>query len=273
MPLSESLKEFGLDAESIARDREMSAGLAKGHQRAASEAGNDEDRWFAHMMAAATEYRRAGAHSILLSDREPCGEMFGQAGRVYGTMKRPYALMMFWCAQEMNEAIIRGREFGSLEEIDRTQLSYLLLTSTANPETWNAERHEAMIERLAGSQNSPIGVLGIQVGAYMDLSYALTRPEVSESSILESLLPFLLPYSTAVRRGMEDEYHWQRMAFPFHPAEPDVLSVLFCVEAALRQRQQGSLLRMLESVPLFPVATNLLYNSILERFDSTELPA
>jgi hypothetical protein len=273
MPLSQSLKEFGLDAESIARDREMSAGLAKGHQRAAREEGKDEERWFLHMMAAATEYRRAGAHSILLSDRETCAQMFEQAGRVYTRMRRPYALMMFWCAQEMDQVIAGGMEFGSLEEIDRSQLAYLLLASTADRETWKGESREALTQHLAGSQNSPIGVLGIPIGAYVDLAYTLERQEPSESSILEALLPFVLPYSTAVRRCMEDEYHWQRMAFPFHPAEPDVLSVLFCVESALRRRQQSSLLRILESIPLFPVATNLLYNSILERFDSTELPA
>jgi hypothetical protein len=57
------------------------------------------------------------------------------------------------------------------------------------------------------------------------------------------------------------------MAFPLHPAEPDVLGVLFCVEAVLRWRQQPSLLRVLEGMPLGKVPTNLLYNAILERFE------
>jgi len=270
MPLHDLLKELNLDPELIARDRDMSVGLAWAYQRSALEIRSDEDRWFAHMMASATEYRRAGAHSILLSDREGAAKMFDQAGGVYTQMRRPYALMMFWCSRETNDVSARARDFGSLEGIDRNQLSYLLLSSGAEDEGRETEKWEAITMRMSGSQNAPIGVLGMPVGVYADLAHTLARRELSPSTVLEALLPFLLTYSTALRRCMEDEYHWRLLAFPFHPAEPDVLGVLYCVEATLRRRQQGSLLRILESASLFPPATNLLYNAISERFHNPE---
>jgi hypothetical protein len=179
--------------------------------------------------------------------------------------------MMFWCAEEFQEVIDRSKELGSFEDTPPSQLSYGLLTLSTDPEAGSKEASEFIARRLASSQNSPIGVLGIPIGAYVDLSYALSRQDLSLTTILEVLLPFLVPYSTAIRRCMKDQYHWKRLAFPFHPAEPDVLSVLFCVEAALREQKQSfSTFEILKSVPLFPVATDILYNAILERFDVIE---
>lgn len=270
MQLHNLLQEFHLDPELIARDRRMSIGFAGAYQRSAVEVRSDENRWFMYMMASATEYRRAAAHSVLLSDREVASKMFELAGRVYTQLRRPYALMMFWCCREMEDVSVRAREFGSLEQIDRNQLSYLLLTSSAEGEALAKEKRETITARMAGSQNAPIGVMGMPVGAYADLAQTLARRELSTSMVLESLLPFLLTYSVAIRRCMEDEYHWQMLAFPFHPAEPDILGVLYCVEATLRRRQQGSLLRILESVSLFPPATSILYSAISERFPNPE---
>lgn len=52
----------------------------------------------------------------------------------------------------------------------------------------------------------------------------------------------------------------------FHPVEPDVLSVLFCVEAALLRRRQKSLLERVNDLPLFAAATDTLYDALQERF-------
>src|SRR5215471_16459576 len=95
MPLSNFLKEFGLDPELIYRDREMSAGLARAYENISHVPGSDAGRPFVPVMAAATEYRRAGAHSVLLSDRKTAIDMFRQAGRLYAIGRKPYALMMF----------------------------------------------------------------------------------------------------------------------------------------------------------------------------------
>jgi hypothetical protein len=189
------------------------------------------------------------------------------AGTSYARAGKLYALMMFWCSEGFESVLARGRDLATIERIDRTQLSYLLLTSAASLEEHGREQFERISQALAAAQTSPIGVLGIPVGAYMDLARTLMDPEPGVHRVTEMLLPFLVPYSSAIRRCMDDQYHWERMAFPFHPAEPDTLSVLFCVESTLRWRQQPSLLRMLEGMSLGPVATNLLFNAILERFE------
>jgi hypothetical protein len=272
MALSRLLNEFGLDPELISRDREMSAGLARAHESTAMELERAEEPWSLRMIAAATEYRRAGAHSVLLSDRKASSEMFREAGRVYSKLRNPYSLMMFWCSEEIDSVVARGRDFGTLDGINRTQLPYLLLTTAAEGPEADPKRVQSMGERLGAFQVSAIGILGIPAGAYIDLAQTLSGNQLSTFSIAETMIPFLVPYSTAIRRCMEDEYHWQRLAFPFHPAEPDILGVLFCIEGALRRRRQGSVLELLKLIPLFPPAADLLYNAIEGRY-SIEKPS
>jgi hypothetical protein len=268
MPLSELLKDLHIDPELVDRDREMCAGMAKAHERYAREAPeSDEERRFLHFMAAATEYRRAAAHSVLLSDRDTSIEMFRRAGMAYARVGRPYALMMFWCSDDVHSVLDYARKLGWAKRTEPTQLAYMLLSYAAGLDAQNHESFETLSAALTTSRNSPIGVLGISIGSYVDLARALMVNEPMFPRVTEMLMPFLVPYSSALRRCMEDEYHWQRMAFPFHPAEPDTLSVLFCVEATLRWRQQPSLLAKLEGMPLGAVATKLLYAAVRERFE------
>jgi len=272
MSLRDLLKEFGLDPELIDRDREMSAGLAKVHENLSQNIPDrNADQRFVHVMASATEYRRAGAHSLLLSDRETASDMFRRAGHLYAKLRKPYALMMFSCSDGSVRA--RAHDFGSVEGVERTQLAYLVLASATG---WDDDRDHDVFKRIShgieSSHTAPIGVLGIPVGAYLDLASTLTNETPSPRQMIEVLLPFLFPYSVAIRRCMEDRYHWERLAFPFHPAEPDILGVLFCVEATLRRRKQGSLLGVIRDVPLGEAATKLLYTAILERFGSSNEP-
>ena len=262
MPLNDFIKDFGLDPDFISRDLEMSEGLARGHEKTAQEyPDTDGHQPFFHWIAAATEYRRAGAHSILLSDRKRSREMFGRAARLYSVSRRPYALMMQWCSDDTLGSDQR-LEWG--EGVERTQLAYLLVTAAATQfeQKWFAH----LREELRASQNSPVGVLGIPVGAYLDLADVIGQSEFSESLLTEALLPFLLPYSLAIRRCMSDEYHWERLAFPFHPAEPDTLSVVYCVEATLRRKERTSIRRLLENMPLGRIATAIINYAIAERF-------
>jgi hypothetical protein len=272
MSLSEFLDKFRLDSRFIERDREISRGLAQAHERAATDLKEDDGRWLIQMMMSATEYRRAGAHSILLSDRKMSAEMFDLAGRTYARMRRPYSLMMFACATGIdNDSDSLLGQSVSVDDIEWTQLPYAVLTQATVEKQPRQKEMRAARARLVGSQTSPVGVLGIPIGAYLDLAHVLESPEPPLRGLDEALLPFLGPYSIALRRCMQDEFHWQMMAFPFHPAEPDVLSVLFCVETALRRRQRGSVLAVLERMPLFSVAMTIISNAVQERFGPAEL--
>lgn len=269
MSLRDFFQKVGLEPELIDRDREMSAGLAKAHEGLLRDiADRDADRGFLHVMASATEYRRAGAHSLLLSDRKAATEMFRRAGRLYGSLRKPYALIMFSCAEgDLGSLMASAHDFGWAEGIERTQLSYLILATAAGWDERDRDVFKKVSHGLEAFQNSPTGVLGIPIGAYLDLANTLIYQEPSPRRMIEALLPFLVPYSVAIRRCMEDTYHWERLAFPFHPAEPDILGVVFCVEATLRWRQQGSLLGMIAGIPLDEIAKNILYSAILERFE------
>lgn len=268
MPLRDFLNDLALDPELIVRDREMSAGLAKAHERLVQETSDgDADLRYVHFMAAATEYRRAGAHSLLLSDRKSATEMFRRAGSLYARLGKPYAVMMFSCADgDLGSIMASTHDFGIAEGVERTQLSYLILATAAGPEDRDREAFGNVSQRILATQNAPVGVLGIPVGAYLDLANVLADRTASFGRFFEAFLPFLSAYSMAIRRCMENKFHWERLAFPFHPTEPDVLGVLFCVEATLLSRQQGSVLEIVRNMPLGEVSMDLLYNAILDRF-------
>jgi hypothetical protein len=282
MPLIERLKEFGLDVELIDRDREMSEGLAKAHyEHARALPDSDEpregknERYFTHMMAAATEYRRAGAHAILMSNRKAAEENFYLAAIQYNMLSRPYGLMMFSCGtqQMRREAASIAFQSAWLEQVERTQLPYVALMMTGYTEYKEPEHHEQFartIQALEASQKAPIGVLGIPVGAWLDLASVLGAKFSSRETIVQALLPFLATYSAAIRRCAADDYHWSRLAFPFHPAEPDILGVVFLVEDLLRRWEEDSLLKTLPEMHLGGLATDLLIHAIEDRFEERE---
>jgi hypothetical protein len=235
--------------------------LGRAHAKHAGGA-NNADASSLHALAAATEFRRAGAHSILLSDRKAAVENFSLAGERYSDIGNPYGLFMFACA-ELSEANLTY----SVEHVykqgqpDRLHMVYLSLASAAAG--WDKD-FQPLLNELHGSLSSPIGVLGLQVGAYLDLAHALKTGD--KGSILRGFMPFLMAHSNAMTRAMENRYHWRRMALPFHPAEPDILSVTFLVEAAARRRNQKFVAGILKDAPLLRHSADLLYNATLERF-------
>ena len=175
---------------------------------------------------------------------------------------------MFACA-DYSPGDLAGpaREFGFSDgrASDRLQLSYFLLAAAAG--AWDQRPQVRHSDAVSGSLGSPVGVLGLPVGAYLDLARAL---EIGEHEpVIRTLLPFLSAYGNAMARARENDYHWRMMAMPFHPAEPDVLSVIFLVEAAMRRQGDKIISDVLGRVPLLPASANLLYHAVLERFDDS----
>jgi len=78
----------------------------------------------------------------------------------------------------------------------------------------------------------PVGMLGIPVGNYLDLVDAinpLLRDQDKEVSFEAALFPFIGQFDEAIKQTMADAFHWQQLAFDFHPAEPDIFGVLMRV--------------------------------------------
>lgn len=269
MPLRDFLHEFGLDAEAIEADREVSSGLASGYGRRAEELERDRELRTVSLLECATECRRAAAHSVLLSDWKTARDMFEQAGYVYRAAGLPYGLMMFACGRKpMGEALAM---FGAPGRENAAQLAYMLLARAAAGQRIVDE----MLEPLTGMRSAPMGILGLPARAYLELAEALQRHEREraandgEMRIERAMLPFLAAYSSAVATARESDW-WDSMILPFHPADADTLGVVFCAEEVLRQRYDATLLRVMERVPLGEIAGTILYNAIQEGFGSEE---
>ncbi len=254
------LSEFGLDAEAVEADRDASRGLATAHFHLIGEVEDNRELRIMRILASATEARRAAAHSVLLSDWHTAQQMFDMAGHLYRAAGFPYGLMMFACSRKPLAQVFPT--FGIAEE--RTQLAYLLLARAASGE----RIVEEMLEPLAGARGSPIGILGLPAGAYVRLALALGAPQEERqtaefTAVRETLLPFIAAYGSAIAQARESDY-WDSLALPFHPADPDTLGVLFCVDDVLRSRFQRSVIGMIESLPLSGIAAGILTNAIAE---------
>jgi len=262
--LVDLLKEFRLDPEAIYTDREVSVGLAAAYANRARELDRAElrDR---SVLQAATEYRRAGAHSVLLSDWKMASTMFEQAARSYRELDNPYGAMVFACANRSGDV----REFAHGYEqrsrpTDRIQEVYTVLGTAAT----TFAIPEGIVADLIPSANSPVGILGLPVGAYLDLARSFYFDSANGNAlerIAQAALPFLAAYSSAIARAHESD-QWDSLIFPFHPAEPDIVGVLCFVETALQHRFQRRAADLVEQIPLNPMARAILLSILEDRF-------
>jgi hypothetical protein len=242
------VEKLGLDRELIERDREMAAGMGRAHLRIAR---NPEyaATAFSHAMAGATEYRRAGAHSLLAGDPGAAQKHFIEAGTLYLRGGNPYGLLMFACGGIAARRLdVPAHEYGLLEGADRLHRPYLILAGTAGGWYRGGEADET---ELGGSRATSIGMFGLPLGAYLDLAHAVNEERIgNREAVTRACMPFLSAYSNTFARARENSYHWRKMAMPFHPAEPDVLSLLLLVDSATRERGQPWLGGMLRRLPL-----------------------
>jgi hypothetical protein len=89
---------------------------------------------------------------------------------------------------------------------------------------------------LAAFSTTPLGIMGIPTESYVSL--AISMEENADPHETEHhLLPFLNAYEVAITTARSKTYHWKRLLMPFHPVEPDILSIFSVANAWFRRRQ------------------------------------
>jgi len=98
----EIARELGIDTELVERDLNFHRGVGTGYF-AHSEQDLKEQRWETAAFAA-TAFRRAGSHALLLDNVELATEMFASGAKCYDALHRPYAAMMWSLARNLQSA-------------------------------------------------------------------------------------------------------------------------------------------------------------------------
>jgi hypothetical protein len=263
--MKELLSDLHIDSEAVARDRNICAGIGRAYEHAADEAGSD--KW-KYAIAAATNYRRAGAHSFLLDD-PIAPKFFDQAAAQYRSVNPSYALLM---ATFSREAADIGRMAAAETEAASERVhvwpdsAYAILAmASTGPREGVSERNRRIRDELESVLNRSIGLLGIPVGTYLELSESLDTQAPSELVVGKALLPFITAYDSALRQAAKNRHHWRVLNMPFHPCEPDILAVLFLAETRLR-RAKSSVIGIATQIPLFWATRNIIEQALASRF-------
>jgi hypothetical protein len=140
----------------------------------------------------------------------------------------------------------------------------LALASTESRERVS-ERYPRIRDELETLVNRSVGLLGIPVGAYLDLSNSLDTEAPSEAGVGKALIPFITAYDSAIRQAAKNRHYWRVLNMPFHPCEPDILAVLFLVETRLR-RAKSSVMGIAAQMPLFWATRNIVEQALTSRF-------
>ncbi|HYX30045.1 MAG TPA: hypothetical protein VE863_16005 [Pyrinomonadaceae bacterium] len=262
----DSLKELGLDPELCSIQTEMLTGFAKAYL---GEAETTEDMDSAELLslAAATNFRRAGSNSLLLDRTQDAKSFFYQSAQAYGQARLPYAAFISNLASE--PYWFKLPERGITESADPTEV-FLLWGDQSLENRNEAGRIRHIAESL---RTRRIGLLGLEVGIYLDLFDAAVG-DTSYTQLAESLLPVMSAYSLGVRQAHQDQYHWRKLAIPFHPAEPDILALLVALDRRLVIRKR-SIASFLKTIPLAWESLSLIRGALEQlgawRDEKTEL--
>ncbi|MBT9317086.1 hypothetical protein [Leptothoe spongobia] len=290
------IRDLGIDSEILDAEVQIckNLGFVYKNKVASKDIILQEDAKKQASTIAASNFRRAAAHSLLIGNHSTFRKYFYCAAESYARSKMLYAFMMSAFDMEVS-AFLTDIDYGqNLTNLDDTsyqvppQAVYPLLFysysyqkekkySYQKKKTGLSSRSWDLIrENLETYRSYPIGVLGIQIGSYLDLADALRTQMKNnyskENSIKECLLPFLESYNRAVKQTMKNRYHWKRLAVPFHPAEPDIFSVLLIVSEALvvnssyseKQKKRNTIFSLIESLPLAS-ESHLILARVLEQ--------
>lgn len=292
--MKELLPELGFDPEQVERACVIQRGIGSAYLKMASEEEN-RSRRHDYLEFGASCLRKAASHAILIDDQRQSENLFNRCAEAYAQLRRPYAVMMWWLGRNQQSARRYLRETWSPPDERerpmpaglREQYSYSLLiesvsepiehgpnfdgesSSSREPNQEQSVRRRIEAELIAAAA-SPTGILGIPVIHYLNLSQTL-RYEPKVGPILENLFPFIAIYDLAIRTAKTKRTHWRNFRLPFHPVEPDILSVVSLANDVL-SAQKISLSRLLDDYPISSDSRNLLQGALRARYGESENP-
>jgi hypothetical protein len=260
--MRDQLESLGLDTGRVRLHRDVAVRLAAMYLAEAEAANITADRE-ARLLAAATNWRIAGADSLMIDERGDAKAAFRQASIAYVQSGSAYGLALARLSDEPNGDYTRYDPQRRL----RGQV-FLLWTRGMAQSNRGSSGFRLMHERLEDLRNERIGILGMQTSAYLDLfdSAKLWDPDESPSRVQESLMPLISAYSSAVHRMRRDRHHWERLAAPLHPAEPELFTVLVALNDMLVERG-SSIEQHMRLLPMSEEAA-VICRGVLRHYDA-----
>lgn len=239
-----------IKSDRVQRLRDVAANIGRAYLALnESEGGGYQNKGQASVVAG-TYFRKAAADSMLLGETKEASDLFTTAAKCYRLAGMPYGIVMEALAGNYGPDLSWG------DSIDSPQGVYLLIASLSlevrlsKPTLKHLNQVRRKMDDFRGDR---LGVLGIPVDLFLDLFDVLQdvvrAPDISLTPLREALLPFLEIYSLALSRAKRDEFHWKRLAMPFHPVEPDIVGLVVMVtDAAVKHRLSPDLL--FEGIPV-----------------------
>ncbi len=246
--MKEIAQELGIDTELVIRDLEFHRGVGAGYL-SQIEQGVNLGRWEV-VAFAATAFRRAASHALILDQAELATALFADSAKCYDRLHRPYSAMMWSVARNQQRASASSDrsllEFATSEGRYPSErfgeLAYPLLFERAagfgrehtRENQGRDGRFRRVVDELTALSTTPLGIMGIPIASYLNLATSMEE-EADPHDVQYYLLPFLNAYALALDTARSKKFHWRRLLMPFHPIEPDILSVLFASSLWLKR--------------------------------------
>jgi hypothetical protein len=215
--MKELLESLNLDAESLIRRREWAAGFGQAYR---THADNHPDPQLIQV-AAATSFRRAAADSLLLDDFERARTLFQDSANSYEAAGSSFAVAI----SQLGIDTVRRKYSDQGEKPCATDVYALFGAESLG--AMHFHPNQPATERFDSMRSVRVGILGTPVSSYLDLFDAMVRRD--RQQLREALFPFVAGYNDVFVRAIGNSFHWSLQAMPFHPLEPEVLSLLVAV--------------------------------------------
>lgn len=256
--------ELGIEQEVVQLQLEASLGIARYYNRLAKSDTLNLDEVETSNLIAAANFRTAGENLLWLNNTKKAQYCFKRSADSFLSAGSSYGYQIANLGPNGHDINISPPQsyqqgldvFALWPEVLSNEFNYLYSTNEYDYGNINMFRGE------------PVGMLGIPTALYLNLFKAITSiskdPDSKSMMLQQALYPFVYAYSTALIQARSDEYHWTRLAMPFHPFESEIMSVIVGTQRALKHHK-NIVLKAIELIPIEDTARSLI-TSVLRQY-------